>query len=65
MWENHVFIEETPNGPAPVPHVVYLGAGVLLLGWLKLLPMLLLLLNQTAQDLLKQNPTLASCLTRG
>ena len=61
MWENHVFVEETPNGPAPIPHVVYLGAGAIA-GSAKVAPNAPPTTQPTAQDLLKQNPTLASCL---
>ena len=56
MWENHVFVEETPNGPAPVPHVVYLGAGAIA-GSAKVVPDAPPTTQPTAQDLLKQNPT--------
>ena len=61
MWENHVFVEETLNGPAPVAHVVYLGAGAIA-GLAKVVPNAPPTTQLTAQDLLKQNPTLASCL---
>ena len=61
MWENHVFIEETLNGPTPVAHVVYLGAGAIA-GSAKVVPDAPPTTQPTAQDLLKQNPTLASCL---
>ena len=61
MWKNHVFVEETPNGPAPVPHVVYLGAGAIA-GSAEVVPDAPPTTQPMAQDLLKQNPTLASCL---
>ena len=61
MWENNIFVEETPNGPAPVAHVVYLGAGAIAQS-AKTVTEDQPLTQPTAQDFLKQNPTLASCL---
>ena len=61
MWENNIFVEETPNGPAPVAHVVYLGVGAIAQS-AKTVTEDQPLTQPTAQDFLKQNPTLASCL---
>ena len=61
MWENDVFVEETPNGPIPASQVVCLGAGAIA-GSTKAAPDAPPTSQPTAQDLLQQNPTLASCL---
>ena len=61
MWENDVFVEETPNGLAPAAHVVYMGAGAIARST-KSASDTQPSTQPSAQDLLKQNPTLASCI---